>query len=130
MGRPKVIRGLSKHLFTTSAQVATLTSDVREKRGAAVATGAVNVLVTDFGIVCEMIANRLQPTTAANVSTLFGIDPEYLAHSYLSGYRVDDLAKSGLSDKRLMSVDWTLKVFNESAHVAYRAVDETAAWVA
>lgn len=130
MGRPPVIRGLSKHLFSTSAQVATLTSDVRERTSAAVATGSVNVLVTDFGIVCEMIANRLQPTTASGVSTLFGIDPEYAALSYLSGYMVADLAKTGLSDKKEMSVDQCLKVYNEAAHCAYRAIDETLAWTA
>jgi hypothetical protein len=130
MGRPPVIRGLSTHMFTTSAQVATLTSDVREKQGAAVATGAVSVFVTDFGVICEMVANRLQPTTDTATSTLFAIDPEYAALSYLSGYRVDELAKSGLSDKKLMSVDWTLKVYNEEAHAAYRAIDEALAWVA
>jgi len=130
MGRPPVIRGLSAHMFTTSAQVATLTSDVREKQGAAVATGSVNVFVTDFGVVCEMVANRLQPTTDTATSTLFAIDPEYAALSYLSGYRVDELAKSGLSDKKLMSCDWTLKVYNQEAHGAYRAIDEALAWTA
>jgi hypothetical protein len=130
MGRPPVIRSLSAYMFSSSAQVATLTSDVREKQGGAVATGSVNVFVTDFGVVCEMVANRLQPVTAAATSTLFAMDPEYAALSYLSGYRVDDLAKSGLSDKKLMSVDWTLKVYNESAFAAYRAIDEALAWVA
>jgi hypothetical protein len=130
MGRPPVIRSLSAYMFSSSAQVATLTSDVREKQGGAVATGSVNVFVTDFGVVCEMVANRLQPVTASATSTLFAIDPEYAALSYLSGYRVDELAKSGLSDKKLMSVDWTLKVYNEAAFAAYRALDEALAWTA
>lgn len=130
MGRPAVIRKLSAYMFSTSAQVATLTSDVREKRGAAVATGSVNVFVTDFGVVLEMVANRLQPTTAANVSSLFIIDPEYAAVSYLNALNAFSLSKTGLSDKGMCAADWTLKVMAEEAHGVIRAIDETLATVA
>lgn len=127
MGRPPLIRKLSSYMFTTSAQVATLMSDVKEKRGAAVATGAVNVFVTDFGVVLEMMANRLQSTTAANVSTLFLLDPERAHISYLSRPQTVGLAKTGLSDKGEMFADWTLKVMNEEAFGAIRGIDETLA---
>jgi hypothetical protein len=130
MGRPQVIRSLSSYMFGSSAQVATLMSDVREKRGAAIATGSVNVFVTDFGVTLEMIANRLQQTTAANVSTVFLIDPEHASISYLSRPSTVELAKTGLSQKGQMYADWSLKVFSEEAHGAIRAVDETAAVVA
>lgn len=127
MGRPAVIRSLSAFMFTTSAQVATLTSDVREKRGAAVATGSVNVFVTDFGVVLSMMSNRLQGTTAANVSTVFLIDPERALISYLSRPNTIELARTGLAKKGEMFADWTLKVMNEEAHGAIRAIDETLA---
>ena len=127
MGRPKVIRKLSSYMFSASAQVATLMSDVKEKRAAAVATGSVNVFVTDFGVVLEMLANRLQQPTTANVSTLFLIDPDKASLSYLSRPTTIELAKTGLSQKGEMYADWSLKVFSEEAHGAIRAIDETAA---
>lgn len=130
MGTPAVIRKLSSYMFTTSAQVATLMSDVKEKRAAAVATGAVNVFVTDFGVVLEMVANRLQQQTSAGVSSLFIIDPEYLAVSYLEGLNAFSLAKTGLADKGMCYADWTLKVMSEEAHGVLRAIDETASVIA
>jgi len=130
MGRPKVIRKLSSYMFSSSAQVATLMSDVNEKRGAAIATGSVNVFVTDFGVVLEMVANRLQQPTSAGVSTLFLIDPEKVSLSYLARPTTIELAKTGLSQKGEMYVDWSLKVFSEEAHGAIRGVDETATVIA
>lgn len=129
MGRPVVIRKLSAYMFGTSAQVATLTSDVREKRGAAVATGSVNVFVTDFGVVLEMIANRLQQPTSAGVSSLFCIDPACVSQSYLRRPVTTELAKTGLSMKGQMYADWSLKVFSEEGCGVIRAIDETAAVV-
>jgi hypothetical protein len=130
MGRPAVIRKFSAYMFTASAQIATLTSDVREKRGAAVATGSVNVFVTDFGVVLEMIANRLQQPTAAGVSSVFIIDPEYAAISYLMAMNAFSLAKTGLADKGMCAADWTLKVMSEEAHGVLRGIDEALAPVA
>jgi len=130
MGTPPVIRKLSAYMFGTSAQVATLTSDVREKRGAAVATGSVNVFVTDFGVILEMVANRLQQPTAAATSSLFLIDPDKVTQSYLSRPQTIELAKTGLSQKGQMYADWSLKVMNEEAHGVIRAVDEALAVIA
>ena len=64
MSTTSAIRRLSEYMFTSSARIATLTSDVKEKMTAAVATGAVNVFVTDFGVTMEMLANRLHPVIA------------------------------------------------------------------
>jgi hypothetical protein len=125
-----VIRKLSAYMFSSSAQVATLSSDVREKRTAAVATGSVNVFVTDFGIVLEMTANRLQQVTASATSSLFIIDPEYVTASYLARPNVVELGKTGLSTKGQMYADYSLKVMNEEAHGVIRAIDEALAVVA
>lgn len=127
MGRTPVIRRLSAWMFSTSAQVATLMSDVKEKRAAAIATGAVNVFVTDFGIVLTMLANRLQPIEATATSAVFIIDPEYLACSWLTRIHTFPLAKTGTADKGEMVGDFTLKVMNEKAHGVIRAVDEALA---
>lgn len=124
MGRPAVIRKLSAYMFTASAQIATLTSDVKEKRSAAVATGSVNVFVTDFGVVLEMTPNRLQQPTSAGVSSVFIIDPEYVAVSYLMAMTAFGLAKTGLADKGMCAADWCLKVMSEEAHGVIRGIDE------
>ena len=130
MARPGVIRKLSAYMFTASAQIATLSSDVGQSKGASVAKGSVNVFVTDFGVVLEMVPNRLQPTTAANTSSVFLIDPEYAALSWLSRPQIVSLAKTGLADKGELFADWTLKVMSEEAHGVIRAIDETAAPIA
>ena len=54
------------------------------------------------------------------------LDPSHGNFSFLRGYRVESLAKSGLSDKRLMSVDFTYKVFEPRAHRAMFDLDHAA----
>lgn len=130
MSTPKVIRSLSAYMFSSSAQVATLTSDVKEKRGAAVATGSVNVFVTDFGVVLEMVANRLQPVEATATAAVFIIDPSKAALSFINRAQTIELARTGLSVKGQMFADWSLKVMSEEAHGVIRAVDEALAVVA
>lgn len=127
MGRPALIRRLSAYMFGTTAQVANITSNTTSQTGATVAVGSVNVFITDFGVTMTMVANRLQPTTAANVSTLFLLDPERVALSYMKNYNVIPLATLGLSTRGEINVDWTLKCYSEEAHGAIRACDETAA---
>ncbi len=115
MSRPTVIRILSSYMFTTTAQVATLDRDKGEM-GPAQAQGAVNIFIQDFGIITEMISNRLQqamdaPTTELNDS-LFVMDPAQLMQSFLTGYQTAPLAKTGTADNRQISGDWTFKVLN------------------
>ncbi len=129
MARPKVVRLISEYMFSGSARVATLTSDVKEKRTGAVATGSVNVFVTDFGQTIEIRDNRMQQTDAAATSTVYLLDGAHLKQSFLRGYQVEPLAKTGLSDKRLMSAEYSLLVLNERSQGAIMAVDEAAAMV-
>jgi hypothetical protein len=116
---PGLVRKFSEYLFSSSARVATLMSDQGKSAEAAVALGSVNVFVTDFGTL-KLIPNRLQPTHTdsgvATVADVFIIDPAYLALSYLKNYKTDELAKTGLAENRMMSVDWTLVVGTEKAH--------------
>ena len=58
---------------------------------------------------------------------MFLIDPNHVRISYLAGYRVEPLAKTGLSENRLMAVDWTLVVTTEKAHGVIGSIDNTAA---
>ncbi len=130
MGVPTVIRLLSEYMFTSTAKIANLTSDVREKTSAAVATGSVNLFITDFGVTLMMIPNRLQQNSDTDVSDLFCIDPAFIRQGFLTGYRVDPVAKTGLADNRQMHVDWTLKVLNEKAQGVIADIDNTAAVIA
>jgi hypothetical protein len=119
MSIPSIISAFSQFLFSSSARVATLMSDQGKSKEAATALGSVNVFVTDFATL-KMVPNRLQQThnDSGVVSTgdVFVLDPEYLALSYLKGYRTDELAKTGLAENRQMSVDWTLICMTEKAH--------------
>ncbi len=131
MSVPAVIRALSTYMFTSSAQIATLTKDTKGETSAATALGAVNSFITDFGIVVDFVPNRIQqPYDVAGTDdgcAVFLLDPSYIRISYLHGYRVEPLAKTGLSDKRMMAVDFTQKVLNPDAHRVLLDIDHTAA---
>jgi len=125
MARPVVIRKLSEYLFTSTARVATLSTETGTS-GPAKAIGSVNVFVTDFGQTIMLKDNRLQPADTTNVSSVYLVDPSHIKQSFLRGYRVEPLAKTGLSEKRLMSCEYSLLVLNEKSQGAILAVDETA----
>lgn len=131
MSIPKMIRQFSNYLFTSSARIATLMSDTGQAADAVTAKGAVNEFVTDHGVTLTLVPNRIfQPTNSGSgteETELFLIDPMYLAIGYLHGYRVEPQAKTGLSDKRQMAVDWTLIVKAEKAHGVIADLDYTAA---
>lgn len=118
MSVPSVIRKLSEYMFTSSSRIATLTRETSGK-SAGEAMGTVNTFLTDFGITVDFVPNRIQRTYATvdtnPAAALFILDPAYVRLSYLHGYRVEPLAKTGLADKRMMSVDWTVKALNRDA---------------
>ena len=130
MSTPTVIRKLSAYMFSETAQIATLADDVRQSKTAASALGSVNLFITDFGVTLAMIPNRLQQEEATDNANVYIYDPEFVRHSFLHGYRVEPLNKTGLADKRQMLVDWTLKVLTEEAHGVIADIDPTAAVVA
>jgi hypothetical protein len=66
--------------------------------------------VSDFGNV-SVVANRFQRERDA-----FVLDPEYAAVAYLRNFRTETLAKTGDSEKRMILVEYGLKVKTEKAH--------------
>lgn len=128
MSTPACIRNLSEYMFSNDARIATLTSDVREKTSAAIATGSVNIFITDFGVSLAMVPNRLMPavveTPGSRNVNLYCLDPEYWRQGFLTGYRVEDLSKTGTADNRQMLVDWTLKALNEEASGVIADIDD------
>ncbi|MGB0662081.1 MAG: SU10 major capsid protein [Mangrovicoccus sp.] len=115
---PNLVRKISEYMFSSSANIATLTRDKGEK-GAAQAQGAVNVFLTDFNVALEFVPNRIQRTyqssDAKAVASVFVFDPAPIEIAYLQRYQTAPLAKTGLSDKRLMSVQSMLRVFDPLA---------------
>jgi len=131
MARPPVIRKLSEYLFTSTARVANMqATQTQSEPKSLTAYGSVNVFVTDFGQTVQMRDNRLQPVDAAATSTMYMVDPAHLRQSYLRGYQVEPLGKTGLSDKNLMSVEWSFLVLNELSQGAIYAIDEALSVVA
>jgi hypothetical protein len=129
MARPPVIRLMSTYMFGTTAKVATLQT-ATSGAAAQTAIGSVNVFVTDFGQVVKMVDNRLQAVDTTATSSMYFLDPTHLRQSFMRGYQTDPLGKTGLTDKRMMSCEYSLLVLNEVSQGAILAIDEALAMVA
>lgn len=124
---PSVIRKLSEYMFTSSSRIATLTAETNQN-GPATGMGSVNVFLTDFNVELRFVPNRLQlpydsSGGSGDVASLLLLDPDYAEISYLHGYRVEPLAKTGLADNRQMAVDLTYVCHEPKAHRAIMDVD-------
>ena len=82
-------------------------SNVSPKPTAAIAS--IDVYVTDFGTL-KVIPNRFQQEGDA-----WYLDFEYLALAHLRAFRTIKLAKTGDAEKRMLLVEWGLKVKQEAA---------------
>jgi hypothetical protein len=138
MSTPAVIEKLSDYLFTSSARVATLQTNVAQSNrtdnssgggksgGGVVAQGSVNILVTNFGTL-ELVPNRFQPDTDTGEADLYLIDPELWERSYLQGYETNELARDGLAENREISVDFSLCALNPEGNAVVADIDTTLA---
>jgi hypothetical protein len=125
ISHPKVIRNYSSFQFTSSARIATLTSDKPQSGGMGgglTAYGAVNVIATDFGITLELVPDR-QYELYSGAADMLLIDPDYWANSTLQGYETKPLAKVGLSDHRVISADLSLLCFQEKSSGCIADID-------
>lgn len=69
-----------------------------------------DIYLSDFGKVA-FVANRFQ-----REREVFVLDPEYASVAYLRNFQTSDLAKSGDSQKKMLLVEYGLKVKTEKAH--------------
>lgn len=128
MSTAELVQRLNTFLLTSSANVAAPTANVTGTSPVQqVAQGAVNVYATDFNTVLLIQPNRLQQNITGDETDVFYIDPTKVAISFLENVNVKPIAKLGLADKRQMSADWTLKVYNEAAHAVDRGIDDSLA---
>jgi len=81
--------------------------------------GAADIYVSDFGSV-SIVPNRFQRDRSA-----FVLDPEYAAVCYLRDFEIQEIAKTGDSDKRSIVVEYGLEISNEAAHGVIADIDVT-----
>ena len=138
MSVPGVIKRLGTFLMGTSL-IAKPTAEVSGTGPgvAQTAQGYIDAFKTDFGFFMMMIPNRLQQVyadaaggVAQNVANVYGFDPRYWALALLYGWKVEPLAKLGLSDRKLLHVDWLLRAKLERANFVIADINPTTAVVA
>ena len=71
---------------------------------------AIDVYVSDFGEV------QIVPSRHIRSRDVFVLDPNYAAVAYLQTAKQEPLAKTGHSERRLISVEYGLQVTSEKAH--------------
>lgn len=110
-GTPKVLMvgPVNKQRVSGFAGIAEIRREVTGNRQATI-IGAADVYVSDFGAV-SVVPNRFQRERDA-----FVLDPEYASVCYLRPFQTVELAKTGDAEKRMILVEWGLKVHTEKAH--------------
>lgn len=78
-----------------------------------VIVGGADVYMSDFGEI-TVVPNYVQTTAAAN--QVYILNPDQLAAVYLQGYKTEPLAKTGHSEKEMISCEVTFAALSEKAH--------------
>lgn len=110
-GTPKVLMvgPVNKQRVSGFAGIAEIRREVTGNKPGVI-IGAADVYVSDFGAV-SVVPNRFQRERDA-----FVLDPEYASVCYLRPFQTVELAKTGDAEKRMIVVEWGLKVNTEAAH--------------
>lgn len=111
---PTIISMTPSHKAGFSAFTGIAASRVNVKKGSqATIVGGADVYMSDFGEL-TVVPNYVQAT--ANTGTVFILNPEYAGIAYLGGFKSEALAKTGHTEKELVSVEACLVVTSEKAH--------------
>lgn len=105
----------NKNLFNAFAGVATKYNEVKGTSQATV-TGASDVYVSSYGNHTVKL-NRYMRDTA-----VFCLDPEYISVAYLDGIKKTPLAKTGDSERHMLTVEYALVCDNRDAHATVGGV--------
>jgi hypothetical protein len=101
-----------KGIFSSFAGIAVNRYQVQKGKQGVIIGGA-DVYMSDFGEL-TVVPNYVQATS--NPNTAFVLNPEFAGIGYLGGYKSEALAKTGHTEKELVSVEATLVVTSEKAH--------------
>ena len=106
-GEPTMVMvgAFNKKAMSGFVGVADAVRDTGSKRATII--GAADVYVSDWGEL-NIVANRFQRTRSALV-----VDPSMWKLAYYQRYKTEDLAKTGHSDRKMLSVEYTLECCNE-----------------
>lgn len=104
-----MVGSFNKQAASGFSGIATQYRDVPAGQQAQI-VGAADVYVSDFGTI-SIVPNRFQRARDGLI-----IDPEYASMAVLRPIQQEELAKTGDAEKRLMLVEYGLKVGNEAAH--------------
>jgi hypothetical protein len=128
MSVPGVTKRLGQFLFTTPNS-AKPTQNIQGTGDGVSQTAQmyIDAFKTDFGFMMQMVPNRLQQTYGATQADVFGLDQRFIKLGLLYGWKVDPLAKIGLSYRKMLHVDWMLKVTLERAQFVVADIDPTLA---
>ena len=110
-GDPSVIMmsKKNKNLFNSFAGIATKYNEVKGTNQAVV-SGAADIYVSSYGNHAVKL-NRYMRDNA-----VFCIDPEYISVAYLDGIRKEQMAKTGDSERWLLTVEYALVCNSQNAH--------------
>lgn len=133
MSVPGVTKRLARYLFTTpNAAAPTANVNGTGSGVAQVSQGYIDTFKTDFGTLMQIVPNRLQQTYLSigtdpdpQVANVYGLDPRFWKLGLLYGWKVEPLAKLGLSHRKMLHVDWMLKAFLERANFLIADIDPT-----
>lgn len=101
-----------KGVFSGFAGIAANRNEVKKGKQATIVGGA-DVYMSDFGEL-TVVPNYVQ--VDANANTAFILNPEHAGIAYLGGFKSEPLAKTGHTQKELVSVEACLVVTAETAH--------------
>lgn len=109
-GKPEILMVDGPQKQTCSTFVGIALNRVDNTKGKQISiAGAADVYVSDFGNV-SIVPNRFQRHRDA-----FVLDTEYVSLAFLRPFQTTELAKTGDAEKRLLLVEWGLKVKQEAA---------------
>jgi len=119
---PRVKQKISQYMLTTGTKVVIPSHEVTSAPARAISS--VGVYDSDFGDF------KLVPNIHQRDDDVFVLDFDYLAKGILQTFKTEPLAKTGHSEKHMLSVEWSLIVKNQAALGIVADIDETAAMVA
>jgi hypothetical protein len=132
MVSPKMKSVISAYLYSSSARVAALYSDIGQKTSGVSAQSSVDVYIHDFGM-AKIVPNRFLGYTqaaGAPADDVYLLDMGMWSTLYLRSFRTKTIPSQGDSERRLLLVDYTLQYNEEMASGVIADIDSTAAMTA
>lgn len=103
---------VKQKISSTFTGSATKYQDMTDKKKL---VAAIDVYVSDFGTL-QIVPSRFLETRTVAARDVFVLDPNYARMTFLQNVKQRPLARTGHSERRLISVEYGLQVDTEKAH--------------